>query len=193
MSRKGARNKNPSMNLIPLGTVSSNVCTLESKFSSGDLHLIREGQLGHENDNVSVRVAHDDKGTHVLRIPADNRRSQPLPTTTMGSMQSQIGNNEPTGQRANTLTDANSSGAIGGLPPPTWNQTPKPGTMYNFIVEHDLTLEGLSDAQLAALSEFEYQQLLQREVRKHEEAMRERTIRARRQQQQLMREQHLAE
>lgn len=54
-----------------------------------------------------------------------------------------------------------------------------------------MSLEELTDDQLATLTENEYQQLMQREQR-HDAEMRERIVRAHRQQQALMREQQMA-
>lgn len=93
-----------------------------------------------------------------------------------------------------TIADVNTSSIDNlSLPAPTWNLEHPTRSMYQQILDNNLSLEGLTDDQIAALTKQEYQQLLQWDIQAHKRKMHERTIRARWQQQQLLHEKHLAE
>lgn len=81
---RNTRSKNPSMNLIPSGTVSSNIRSLESELLDESMHLqeVHEGQTGHDVEKTGVHVAHSAAGTHVLKV-ADNTEKSAFKASTI--------------------------------------------------------------------------------------------------------------
>lgn len=186
---KGARSKNPSINQIPSGTVSTNVKNLEPHTQDSELSLIQEGNVSDDHEHGIFQITHSAKGAQVLRRPTQMHNRGVTPDCHQLRAQWSFPNNNTNIELRTDRSTQNDKGGMRterlhpnplfALPRPTWNVPSNQGDMFQHIVDNDLSLQGLSDEQLAALSEMEYQQLIQRELQKQEQVNKDRIVRAR--------------
>lgn len=160
--------------------------TLES---DNNLSLIQEGNNATLSDHEHgiFQVAHSTHGSQVVRPSSTASDNTACAINSTNTFTRQSANNEVPPERTQLRQALSANAAIRtersnmfNLPTPTWTVTvnDRSAAMLRFILDNDLSLEGLSDDQLAALSEADYQKLLDQESRRHEQALRERTIRA---------------
>lgn len=165
--RSSSRAKNPSVSQIPSGTVSSTIRNIQSN-NQDDLELIPEVHNTQQHSNTEFQIAQSASGACVLHLNTQNAElREALDRDQINSAAEKPDNSNVRALGAQTTSANSSNNAMAisanrhtddlSLPQPTWRTRDNKGRMYQYILANQLSLEGLSDDQLAALSEQEYQ------------------------------------